>query len=84
MAEIVHDVAPGAEIAFNTADFGQAAFAQGIVDLSNIGCQVIVDDIYYLAEPYFQDGIIAQAIDKVVKEGVTYFSAAGNSTQQVI
>ncbi|RYY17900.1 MAG: T9SS type A sorting domain-containing protein, partial [Chitinophagaceae bacterium] len=80
MAEIVHDVAPGAEIAFHTADFGQAAFAQGILELANIGCQVIVDDIFYLDEPYFQDGIIAQAIDKVVKKGVTYFTAAGNSS----
>jgi hypothetical protein len=80
MAEIVHDVAPGAEIAFNTAFLGQAAFAQGIVDLAKIGCQVIADDIYYSDEPYFQDGIIAQAIDKVVKNGATYFSAAGNSS----
>jgi len=80
MAEIVHDVAPGAEIAFNTAYLGQAAFAQGIVDLAKIGCQVITDDILYLEEPFFQDGIIAQAIDKVTKKGVTYFSAAGNNS----
>jgi hypothetical protein len=78
MAEIVHDIAPGSEIAFNTAFLGMAEFAQGIVDLAKAGCQVITDDIYYYAEPYFQDGIIAQAIDKVVKKGATYFSAAGN------
>jgi hypothetical protein len=82
MAEIVHDVAPGAEIAFHTADFGQAAFAQGIVNLADVGCKIIVDDIYYYAEPYFQDGIIAQAIDKVVKKGTTYFTAAGNSSNR--
>ncbi|MEO5995168.1 MAG: T9SS type A sorting domain-containing protein [Chitinophagaceae bacterium] len=78
MAEIVHDVAPGAEIYFHTADYGQANFANGILDLANHGCRVITDDIFYYAEPFFQDGIIAQAINKVKDAGVAYFSAAGN------
>ncbi len=37
-----------------------------------------VDDIGYADEPMFQDGVIAQAIDPVTADGVTYFSAAGN------
>ncbi|HET9277131.1 MAG TPA: T9SS type A sorting domain-containing protein [Flavitalea sp.] len=78
MAEIVHDVAPGAEIAFYTAFEGQADFAKGILDLADAGCKVITDDVYYFAEPFFQDGIIAQAVDMVKKKGVTFFSAAGN------
>ena len=82
MAEIVHDVAPGASIAFNTAYYGQAGFAQGIIDLAKAGCKIIVDDIGYSDEPFFQDGIVSQAIDEVVKnKGVTYFSAAGNSAR---
>ena len=80
MAEIVHDVAPGAELAFHTADFGQADFAQGIVQLADAGCDVITDDVIYFAEPFFQDGIIAQAVDQVRNKGVAYFSAAGNSS----
>ncbi|MBA4168589.1 MAG: S8 family serine peptidase, partial [Chitinophagaceae bacterium] len=80
MAEIVHDVAPGAELAFSTANGGQAAFAQNIVNLSNVGCKVITDDVIYFAEPFFQDGIIAQAVDRVKKRGVSYFSAAGNTS----
>jgi subtilisin family serine protease len=80
MIEIVHDVAPGAELAFHTADNGQADFAQGIVQLANNGCDVIADDVFYYAEPFFQDGIIAQAVDQVKGQGVAYFSAAGNES----
>jgi hypothetical protein len=82
MAEIVHDVAPGAQIAFHTAFVSQASFAQGIVALEKDGCNVIVDDVYYGEEPYFQDGIIAQAIEKVTKKGAAYFSIAGNSNRR--
>jgi hypothetical protein len=80
MAEIVHDVAPGAAIAFNTANRGQAGFAQGIKNLAAAGCNVIVDDIIYLAEPFFQDGIVGQAVNEVVANDskLTYFSSAGN------
>ncbi|AWM31964.1 T9SS type A sorting domain-containing protein [Hymenobacter nivis] len=82
MAEIVHDVAPGAAIAFHTAFLGQADFAQGIEDLQAAGCQAIVDDAIYFDEPFFQNGIIAQAAQKVVAKGASYFSSAGNQAQQ--
>ncbi|MDQ3581445.1 MAG: hypothetical protein M3495_07435 [Pseudomonadota bacterium] len=77
MMEIIHDVAPGASQAFHTAFEGQASFAQGIIDLGNAGAKVITDDIVYFAEPMFQDGIIAQAVDLVKARGISYFSAAG-------
>ena len=80
LMQIVHDVAPGAALAFQTAVFGQAAYAQGISDLAAAGADVIVDDLIYLAEPMFQDGIVAQAVDEVVTDsGVAYFSSAGNN-----
>jgi hypothetical protein len=82
MMEIIHDVAPGASQAFHTAFEGQASFAQGIIDLANAGAKVITDDILYLAEPMFQDGIIAQAVDLVKARGISYFSAAGNDGRQ--
>ena len=82
MAQIVHDVAPGAKIQFHTAYNGEADFAQGIIDLKNAGSRVIVDDIGYLEEPFFQDGVVAQAVDTVVAAGVSYFSAAGNDARQ--
>ena len=39
---------------------------------------MIVDDVAYFEEPFFQDGPVAAAIDEVVADGVSYFSAAGN------
>jgi Subtilase family/Secretion system C-terminal sorting domain len=80
MMEIIHDVAPGSELAFHTGDNGQADFAQGILQMANAGCDVLADDISYFAEPFFQDGIIAQAVDQVKSQGVAYFSAAGNES----
>jgi len=82
MMQIIHDVAPGADLAFQTALGGQGNFAQGIRDLAAAGADVIVDDIFYLTEPIFQDGIIAQAVDEVVADGFSYFSAAGNSADE--
>jgi len=81
MLQIVHDVAPGADLAFYTAYNGFAGFANGIVGLANAGADVIVDDVMYLAEPMFMDGVIAQAVDQVKGMGVAYFSAAGNQTR---
>ena len=78
MLEIVHDVAPGAPLAFATANLGMASFAANIRALRHAGAKVIVDDIFYFAEPMFQDGVVAQAVNDVVGPGVSYFSAAGN------
>ncbi|RCX31777.1 PKD domain-containing protein [Thioalbus denitrificans] len=81
MLQIVHDVAPGAALAFHTAFNGFAGFANGILALADAGAGVIVDDVIYLGEPMFMDGVIAQAIDQVKGDGVAYFSAAGNQAR---
>jgi len=78
MAELVADLAPGAGIMFHTTQGGEAAFAEGITELRNCGANVMADDILYFVEPMFQDGLIAQAAQAAVNNGVAYFSAAGN------
>ncbi len=78
MMQLIHDVAPGASQAFYTAFESQEDFAAGIRALAALGAQVIVDDVIYYAEPMFEDGIIAQAVDDVYRGGVAYFSSAGN------
>ena len=79
MMQVVHDVAPGAKLAFHTAAITEADFAQGIHDLAAAGAKVIADDVSYFDEPFFQDGLVAQAVNAVNASGVAYFSAAGNS-----
>lgn len=79
MLQIVHDIAPGAPLLFHTALGGIAGYANAIHDLANAGADVLVDDLMYLDEPWFQDGVIAQAVDSVAAAGVAYFSAAGNA-----
>ncbi|MGK2859223.1 MAG: Ig-like domain repeat protein, partial [Thermoanaerobaculia bacterium] len=78
MLEIVHDIAPGAELYFATAFESDAGFAQNIRDLAAAGCAVIVDDVAYFNESPFQDGPIARAVNDVTAAGVLYFSSAGN------
>lgn len=80
MVQIVHDLAPEAKLAFATANEGLFDFAANIVNLRNqANADVIVDDISYFVEPFYQDGPITQAINQVTTQGATYFTSAGNS-----
>ena len=78
--QIVHAIAPGAGLAFYTAVNSEADFANGIEKLAAAGAKVIDDDVGYPDEPFFQDGLIAQAVDTVASSGVAYFSSAGNDS----
>lgn len=88
--QLIHAVAPKANLAFHTGLGGVDVFSQGIQALATAGADIIVDDVGYnppntpdvpldfldLEPP---DGPINQAINAVVNQGVSYFSAAGNS-----
>ena len=105
MAQLVHAIAPGADLYFATpfekieelnpitpeeifqfADEWAAGMKTQIETLVNdINVDIIVNDMYSPFQPWFQDGIVAQAVDWAVegkdgKKGVAYFSAAGNDT----
>jgi hypothetical protein len=89
MLEIIHDLAPGAQLFFATAFTSITSFAQNIRDLRAAGCDIIVDDVFYFVETPFQDGapgptntnggVVIQAVNDVVASGAMYFSSAGNS-----
>ncbi len=89
MLEIIHDLAPGAQLYFATAFTSITSFAQNIRDLRAAGCDIIVDDVFYFVETPFQDGApgptnrnggaVIQAVKDVTAAGALYFSSAGNS-----
>lgn len=86
MLQIVHDLAPDAKLCFATADIDPISFAAAILDLADSvhGCKadIMVDDVSYDVEPYFSDGLIANAVDTVASGGVSYYSSAGNDNQE--
>jgi hypothetical protein len=80
MAELVHRVAPGAQIYFYSGDNGPSAFATGVNTLVADGCQIIVDDLSYLEEPFFQNGSVTEtAVENAVAAGVDYFTSVTNN-----
>lgn len=78
MAQLIYAIAPGAELYF-AASGTSTGFADSIERLTAAGCQIIVDDITETNVPWFQDGIVAKAVNAAVQDaGVAYFAAAGN------
>lgn len=78
MLEIVHDLAPGAALGF-CAGVTSLQFIQCVTDLKDrFGADVIVDDLLFFNEPFFEDGPVAQALDDAASAGVVAVSAAGN------
>jgi hypothetical protein len=83
MLEIIHDLAPGAELYFSEGVQVSEEFINSVNDLVAAGCSVIVDDIGYFGEPYFEEGPIATAVRNVIENNnVVYSSSAGNSQDQ--
>ena len=78
LLEIVHDIAPGAELYFATGYSGQAQFAANIEALCEAGANVIIDDVGYYREANLQDDIVARGVNAATDNGCYFFSAAGN------
>jgi hypothetical protein len=75
MAQLVHGIAPGAEILFasGTSDF------PGAVDrLVAAGASIIVDDVQGSGDRRYRTGPGEAAIQRAVDTGVFYATAAGN------
>ena len=79
MAELVHQIAPGAAIDFYTAEGGQDSFAQGVTALVQAGANIIVDDWSFSNIPFYQiAGPVDTAVENAISAGVDYFTAASN------
>lgn len=83
MAELVHDIAPGARISFVGFAGGDGAnFVAAAVDKlrAETDCDIIVDDVASNdISPFFQDDANVESIEAAVKDGIFYVSSAGNS-----
>ena len=78
MLQIIHDVAPGADLAFHAGTSTLREFETGITALADAGCDIIVDDVTFVTEPFFSSGIASGLIDNLVDQGKIYFTSAGN------
>ena len=81
LLEIVHDLAPGAALAF----YGPSTsvdMVNGINALAAAGARVVMDDLSFFFEPKFEDGLIAETVRSFATGGRVYVSSAGNRAQQ--
>lgn len=79
MLEIIYDLAPGAQLYFHDCGSNVLAFNKAIDDLVAAGCDIICDDIGWVDEPFFEDGVVAQHVKEISDQGkVLFVSAAGN------
>jgi T5SS/PEP-CTERM-associated repeat protein len=92
MAQIIDDIAPGSTIDFCSGNLGgpntpNAVVVENITNaigsLQRAGCQIIVDDLGFANPPYPDEKAIDNAIDNAFTLGVTYITAAGNTTLAV-
>ena len=83
MLEIVHDIAPGAELYFHDMGENSIDFTAGVDALVDAGCTVIVDDIGWITQPFFEDGAVAAHIQSLMSSrDLLYLSSAGNAAQR--
>ncbi|MGH9223070.1 MAG: hypothetical protein ACRD2W_04645, partial [Acidimicrobiales bacterium] len=89
MLEIIHDMAPGAQLFSHAAglppagpglppDVTQVTLINAFVALASAGVNIIVHDVGFFDEPIFQQGIVAAVSDNLGRAGISVHSAAGN------
>jgi len=79
MMQIIHDVAPGSSMAFHTATASPRQFEVGFNALKDSGCDIIVDDITFITEPFFGIGRISKEIQSFTSQsGKFHYTSAGN------
>lgn len=83
MLEIIHDLAPGAQLYFHDCGDNVVAFNRAMDKLAAAGCDIICDDIGWIGEPFFEDGTVAAHMKAIAdKNKVLFVSAAGNAAAE--
>lgn len=78
MLEIVHDMAPGAGLAFHANGAGALGHVTAINNLVAANVNVIAEDLAFDREPAFQQGVVAAAREAAAAAGIPVHSSAGN------
>ncbi|HWQ68316.1 MAG TPA: NosD domain-containing protein [Methanospirillum sp.] len=81
MLEIIHDIAPNATLLFHDFGGNEDGFIIAIDALVAAGARIIVDDVGWQSDPFFQDGKVATHIKEIQNKNpdLIYISSAGNS-----
>lgn len=78
MMEIVHDMAPGADLFFHGTGGGVTGHVNALNALVAAGVNVITEDIPFDTEPAFQQGLAAATGEAIASMGISMHSSAGN------
>lgn len=79
MLEIIHDLAPGAQLSFCAAGNSVASFGQAILALHAQGCDIICDDVGWYTEPFFEHSSLGNLVASLrAQRDYLHLSAAGN------
>ncbi|PSP11889.1 MAG: hypothetical protein BRC49_06840 [Cyanobacteria bacterium SW_10_48_33] len=87
IAQIIHDIAPGAELSFRTvfnnegkklSEVNEESFAKAVSALREEEVNIIINDSIFPA-PFFQDGVAAKAVQNATNNGIAFISATGNN-----
>jgi subtilisin family serine protease len=80
MLEVLHDIAPGADLYFHDCGSDVYTFMDAVDELVTDGCTVIVDDINWKYEPFYENGDLGAHLGKILQTNrVVYVSSAGNT-----
>lgn len=83
MLEIIHDIAPDAQLFFAPGASTTLAFQRAVRWLTAQGVKVIADDVTaFNVGPYDGTSVVSREASNAVVGGVSYFQAVGNYTQQ--
>lgn len=78
MLEIVHDMAPGADLFFHATGNGTPDHVTAQNALAAAGIDILTEDIPFDGEPAFQKGVVAVNGEILAASGIWVTSSAGN------
>ena len=80
MLEIIHDIAPDAQLCFHGYGGNSDEFKHAVSTLADAGCRIICDDLYFFRQPFLEDGDVADHIREVLKShpDCIYVTVSGN------